>query len=125
VTSLVQISPEVDDWFAGYDNPHKDLMLRIREFILAQDERVTECIKWKTPTFVYRGNIASFNPRSKRHVSLMFHTGATIPGEHPHLHGSGETAAYMTFTDAADFGRKRPELASVLSSWITMKDIST
>lgn len=116
------VSPDVDDWFAAYENPQKELMLKIREFILAQDERISECIKWKTPTFVYRGNIASFNPRSKRHVSLMFHTGATIPGEHRRLHGSGDTAAYMTFTDDVDFDEQRPELASVVRSWITMKD---
>jgi hypothetical protein len=116
------VTPEVDDWFAAYENPHKELMLRIRGFILAQDERITECIKWKTPTFVYRGNIASFNPRSKRHVSLLFHTGATIPGDHPRLHGSGDTAAYMTFTDPADFDEQQPDLASALRNWIMMKD---
>jgi hypothetical protein len=120
----VPVSPEAEDWFAAYENPHKELMLTIREFILAQDERITECIKWKTPTFVYRGNIASFNPRSKRHVSLMFHTGAAIPGDHPRLHAGGETAAYMTFTDAADFDEQRSDLACVLRSWILMKEAS-
>ena len=117
-----RFSPEVSDWFATYENPHKQLMLDIRAFILAVDERVTECIKWKTPTFVYRGNMASFNPRSKRRVSLMFHTGATIPGDHPRLHRSGDTAAYMAFADPADFADQREDLAIVVRDWISMKD---
>ena len=94
----------------------------IRSFILDLDPRIEECIKWKTPTFTYRGNIASFNPRAKRHVSLMFHTGATIPGEHPHLTHSGPVAAYITFTDATDFTAKKADLAEVLRAWIRMKD---
>jgi hypothetical protein len=32
---------------------------------LPTDGRVTESIKWKTPTFAYEGNIASFNPSAK------------------------------------------------------------
>jgi uncharacterized protein YdhG (YjbR/CyaY superfamily) len=109
-------------WFADYVNPHRELMLTIRSFILDLDPRIEECIKWKTPTFTYRGNIASFNPRAKRHVSLMFHAGATIPGEHPHLTHSGPVAAYITFTDAADFTAKKADLAEVLRAWIRMKD---
>ena len=40
---------------------------------------ISETIKWKAPTFMFRGNIASFYPRSTKHVSLMFHTGAVLP----------------------------------------------
>ena len=29
--------------------------------------------------FLYRGNIVSFYPKAKTHVSLMFHTGASLP----------------------------------------------
>jgi hypothetical protein len=53
------------------------------------DARIDECIKWQAPTFTYRGNLASFFPKSKRHASLMFHVGAKIPGTHPRLEGWG------------------------------------
>ena len=80
---------EVDDWFATYEGPMKAAMLRVREIILGADGRVDECIKWQTPTFTCEGNLASFNPRSKKAVSLLFHTGASIPGTHPRLVGGG------------------------------------
>ena len=64
-------------------------MRRARDIILGADGRVTESIKWKTPTFAYRGNIASFNP-SKHLLSIMFHRGAEIPGTHPRLEGDGK-----------------------------------
>jgi hypothetical protein len=106
------VGTEVDDWFAAYENPHKDAMLRVREIIL-EDARISETIKWKTPTFVYRGNMASFNPRSKKHVSLLFHTGASIPGDHPRLTGGGDTARYMTFPDSDDVERAADELRAI------------
>lgn len=83
---------EVDAWFKDYDNPLKAEVQRVREILLAADERIEETIKWQAPTFMYKGNLASFFPRSKEHVSLMFHTGAQISGDFPHLEGSGETA---------------------------------
>jgi hypothetical protein len=60
---------------------------------------VTESIKWKTPTFAYHGNIASFNP-SKRLLSIMFHRGAEIPGDHPRLEGDGKLVRTMRFAGA-------------------------
>jgi Domain of unknown function (DU1801) len=72
-------NPEVDSWFESYDNPQKDLVQAVRQAILDADPRVTEAIKWQAPTFMFRGNIASFYPKAKQHVSLLFHQGASLP----------------------------------------------
>lgn len=109
-------SPEVDAWFDDYEHPAKDAMLLVRDIILS-DDRMAETIKWKSPTFVYEGNMASFNPRTKAHVSLMFHTGASIPGSHPRLEGGGDTARYMKFVDRADVDSAREDLRSIVSAW--------
>jgi len=109
-------NPDVDAWFDQYEHPAKDAMLRVREIIMT-DARVSETIKWKSPTFMYEGNMASFNPRTKAHVSLMFHSGATIPGDHPRLEGGGETARYMRFADLDDVEAARPEIASIVAAW--------
>ncbi len=112
---------EVDTWFSQYDNPQKENMQRVREIILAADERMEETIKWQAPTFMYRGNLASFNPRAKQHASLMFHTGATIPGDFPSLTGSGDTARYMTFADKDQVEARKEELESIVKAWIKLK----
>jgi len=115
---------EADDvvaWFEDYENPMKDVVLAVREVVLSADARVSECIKWKSPTFMYEGNIASFNPRSKKHASLMFHTGAHIPGEHSILEGGGDTARYATFADLDEVAAKAEALQAVITSWIESK----
>ena len=114
-------APEVDAWFDVYENPQKDVMLYMRNKILESDARIEECIKWKSPTFMFRGNIASFNPRSKKPASLMFHTGADIPGEFPHLEGTGNVARYLKVTDLANARELETEFISIFASWCESK----
>ncbi len=110
------MSNEVDAWFEECDDPLKPVMQAVRDVIMA-DERMSETIKWKSPTFMYQGNLASFNPRSKAHVSLLFHTGASIPGDHPLLEGGGETARYAKFTDLAGVEAARDSLLAIVDAW--------
>jgi hypothetical protein len=112
---------EVDAWFAASDHAKKDLMQAVRQKILEADDRVTETIKWKTPTFMFNGNIASFNPQAKAFVSLMFHRGADIPGEFPSLQGGGDTARYMRIEDEADLERQAADLQGAVRAWCEMK----
>lgn len=114
-------NPDVDKWFAGLTHPQKETMLKLREAILAADGRVEESIKWKSPTFAFKGNLASINPQAKQFVSLMFHRGADIPGKFPSLTGTGDVARYMRFGDAAEVETLTPELQRIVRAWIALK----
>jgi hypothetical protein len=113
---------EVDAWMAAYDNPQKALVQAVREVMLAADPRVGECIKWQAPTFTYKGNIASFFPKARTHVSLMFHKGASIPGNFPGLEGDGQEARTFRIADAADLAARGGDLQAVVRAWCAMKD---
>jgi len=94
----------------------KEVVEAVRQIML-EDERIIETIKWKSPTFMYKGNLASFNPRSKKHASLMFHTGASIPGDHPRMDGGGETARYMTFVSLDEVAEAKADLLAIVDAW--------
>ena len=119
---IVMKNEDVDRWFSDYENPMKEVLLKMREIILASDSRVGECIKWQSPTFTYKGNIASFNPRSKKHASLMFHTGASLSGDFPHLEGTGEVARYLKVADVEEVDEVKDELVALFKAWCDMKD---
>ncbi|HYK97222.1 MAG TPA: DUF1801 domain-containing protein [Candidatus Acidoferrales bacterium] len=110
-------SKEVDAWFKRYDNPKKDVVMRIREIVLAADPRIEESIKWQAPTFTYNGNLASFYPKSKDHASLMFHTGAKIPGTYPRLEGTGATSRVMKIATIAEANKAEAEIEKIVRSW--------
>lgn len=110
-------SQDVEAWFARYQNPMKDVVLRVRDIILDADPRIGECIKWQAPTFTFEGNLASFFPKSKQHASLMFHLGANIPGDHPRLEGSGDTARVMKLASVAGANAARRDLERLVRAW--------
>ncbi len=117
-------NPAVDAWLDEAQHPLDATMRRARDIILAADERVTESIKWKTPTFAYAGNIASFNP-SKRLISIMFHRGSEIPGEHPRLEGDGKLVRTMRFTGIDELEAGRADLEAAIRAWCDPKAGST
>jgi hypothetical protein len=114
--------PEVDAWFDRYDNPMKPVVQRIREIVLASDARIDECIKWQAPTFTYRGNLASFYPKSRQHASLMFHEGARIPGTHPRLEGSGDVSRVLKVADLDAAEAARPDIEAIVRAWCVWRD---
>jgi hypothetical protein len=113
-------NPEVDRWLDEADHPLDATMRRAREIILGADDRVTESIKWKTPTFAFEGNIASFNP-SKNLVSIMFHRGAEIPGDHPRLEGDGKLVRTMRFADLDELEAGKGDLERAVRAWCEWK----
>ncbi len=115
-------NPDVDAWFEEYDHPLRDDLQRVREIILQADSRITESIKWKAPTFEYKGNIMSFQPRAKKFVSLMFHRGSEIPGEHPLLLGDGKLVRTMQIADAAFADSNAAAIGDVFRAWCDHKD---
>jgi hypothetical protein len=119
--SLSNANPQVDDWFQTLDHPLKEAMLLTRQIILDADERISESIKWSTPTFEFKGNLVSFQPKAKQFVSLMFHRGADIPGEHPELEGDSALVRIMRFQDEADVEAHRSALQAVVRAWCDWK----
>ena len=113
--------PAVEAWFETYNNPLKELVQAVRSTILDADPRMTETIKWKAPTFMYKGNLASFYPKSTQHVSLMLHTGAALPDPTGLLEGEGSTSRVARFLDEADLAAKAAALRGLVAAWIDLK----
>lgn len=114
-------TPEVDTFVSELGHPLEEAINAVRDVVLGVDARIVETIKWKSPTFVFEGNIASIEPRSKKHVSVLFHQGAKLAGKHPRLEGGGGTVRYLRFADEADVIRKRADLERAIRAWIELK----
>lgn len=116
-------NPVVDEWLAANNSDSAELLQLARVIILESDERVTETIKWSTPTFVYKGNILSFTP-SKKGVGLMFHRGAEIPGDHPAMTGDGKLVRTMRFSDAEQVRAAQADIQRAVVAWCDWRDIN-
>jgi hypothetical protein len=115
----------VGEWLEIYDNPMNAAVRRVRETILHADPRIKESISGDSPMFSYRGTLASIFPDSKKHVSLMVERGAEIPGHHPRLEGSGDTARVMKIRDVAEAHAVKHDLRHLVRAWCDWRDADT
>jgi len=109
-------NPAVDELIRKKKNPLTPEIQRVREIILEASDKVEELVKWSAPTFMYKGNIASFYMNAKQHVSLMFHTGASIPDKFGLLEGEGNVSRVAKFVDMKDI-EKPDEQPKDENSW--------
>jgi len=113
---------KVDALIKTNNSPMTKEIERVREIILEVSDKIEEDVKWSAPTFMYKGNIASFYMNAKYHVSLMFHTGASIPDKSGLLEGDGSISRVAKFSDMKDIEKKKKALQKVIKEWIKMKD---
>ena len=98
-------------------------MQLVRDIVLGVDDRITEAIKWQTPTYAFEGNIFSFTP-SKKGVGLMFHRGSEIPGDHPRLEGEGKLVRTMRLADETEVEAARGDIEAVIAAWCAWKALA-
>jgi hypothetical protein len=115
-------NPTVDEYMQKLDNPLKDLWEQIRDIVLGVDEKMAENIKWGAPTFIYKGNLATFNPRAKKFINLTFHTGALIDDPEGVLEGDAKEARVLRIASGEELSAKQAGLVKVVENWIQMKD---
>jgi hypothetical protein len=72
-------SQEVERFMEGLDHPLKEEIGRLREAILDSNDRITEHIKWKAPSFRYAGeDRVTFRLHPAERSQLVFHRGAKV-----------------------------------------------
>jgi hypothetical protein len=113
---------KVDAYMQDLENPQKELWEQIRDIVLGVDPGMEEDIKWGAPTFIYKGNMATFNPRAKQFVNLTFHTGALISDPEGVLDGDAKEARVFRVAGSEELGRKKAGLEMVVKNWIQLKD---
>lgn len=113
---------KVTSFIEQLDNPLKEEIKVVREIILGASDKITEDIKWSAPSFAYKDNMATFNPRANKFVNLTFHKGALIGDTTGLLQGTQKEARVARFNDMADIQNKREALESVVRKWVEVMD---
>lgn len=50
-------------------------------------------------------------------ISILFHRGAEIPGDHPRLEGDGKLVRTMRFADVEEVEAGREDLQAAIRAW--------
>lgn len=119
---MKNINAEVDAYLAKKQHPLTKEIQRVREIILQVSPDISETIKWQSPTFIYKGNMASYFMNAKKHVSLMFHKGAAINDSSGLLQGDGKEGRVAKFSDMKEIESQKGNLEAVVKEWMRMQN---
>ncbi len=118
-------SREVERFMEGLDHPLKDEVERLRSAILDSNDRITEHIKWKAPSFCYAGeDRVTFRLYPEDRVQLVFHRGAKVKGDAADfafeddtglLRGVADDRAVVALRDA-EAGQR--DLVELVNRWV-------
>ena len=113
---------KVTEFIAKLENPLKDEINAVREIILNASDKITEDIKWSAPSFAYKENMATFNPRAKKFVNLTFHKGALINETSGLLEGDQKEARVARFKNIEEINQKKKDLEIVVRKWVELME---
>ena len=118
---------EVERFLAGLEHPLKAEIERVRAIMLAADPEITERIKWKAPSFCYRGDdrvtMKLFPPTS---LQLIFHRGAKVKDSTDFtfddptglMSWAAKDRAVVTFADMSEIEAHEAKLADLVRRWM-------
>lgn len=109
---------EVDLFFETLTHPMKAEMEKTREIIMAASPLLAETVKWGGPSFEYRETLATFSPRVKDCVALVFHDGAPFMKRFPFLEAGPKGKAYAKFRSMEDVERHRSDLSALVVTFV-------
>jgi hypothetical protein len=85
---------------------------------MAASPLLIETIKWGGPSFEYRETLATFSPRVKDFVALVFHDGAPFMERFPFLEAGPKGKAYAKFSSMEDIERHRSDIGALVVTFV-------
>ena len=118
----------VEAFLASLDHPSKDVIVALREIVLAADPSISEGIKWKVPSFRTSEYFATMNLRITDGAGVILHfgakkrefstTGVAIPDPDSMLVWLAKDRATVTFRDLNDLTARRGSFTNLIRQWI-------
>ena len=121
-TEPINRTEQVDAFMEKLDHPFKAEVEAMRKIIKKVNKGITEEVKWKAPSFSYKGYMVTFNLWEKKRVHLVFHNGAILKDKTGLLEGDYPDRRMMYFSDMKDVKAKKAALESFVKQWIKLMD---
>lgn len=109
-------------------HPMTAVLEAIRETILRADSKITEGVKWKSPSFYCNGWFATVGGRRPDRLEIVLHHGAkvrhdttlqgTIIDSGELLRWASPDRAIITIASDADFETIRGHLKRIITQWV-------
>jgi len=115
-------SKKVDEFLAKLEHPLKAEMEAVRSIIAGANSKIEEDVKWGGPSFFYKEDFATFNPRIKNYVALIFHKGQLLNIESDFLEEATKGKVYAKFYSMEQVTANKALIEKMVNTWIELMD---
>lgn len=120
--STVSRTDVVDRFMLELSHPLKVEIEALRSIIKGVDKNINEEIKWKAPSFNYKGEyLVTFNLRDTKRIHLVFHNPMIAKVKSDLLEGDYKDRRMTYFADIKEIKAKQKELIKVLKNLIKLQ----
>jgi uncharacterized protein YdhG (YjbR/CyaY superfamily) len=119
--SPVSRTDKVDEFMKDLSHPLKAEVEAVRSIIKGVDKNISEEVKWKAPSFNYKGEyLVTFNLRDMSRIHLVFHNPFISQVQSKLLEGDYKDRRMLYFADMDDIKTKKTALEKILKQLIKL-----
>jgi len=121
--SPVSRTDKVDEFLKNLSHPLKAEIEALRSIIKGVNKDINEEIKWKAPSFNYKGEyLVTFNLRDEKRIHLVFHNPQISKVKNKLLEGDYKDRRMAYFADMKDVKAKKQMLEKALKDLIKLQE---
>ncbi len=113
---------KVNDYMRKLEHPLKTEIEAVRIIILQASSKIAERVKWNAPSFYYRQDLVTFNPRAQKQVHLVFHHPAIVTIKSSLLEGDYKDRRMLYFADMAAVYAHKATLERIMNELVNQLD---
>lgn len=120
--SPVSRTDKVDEFLENLSHPLRAEVEAMRSIIKSVDKNIVEEIKWKAPSFSYKGEyLVTFNLQEEKRIHLVFHNPMIAKVKSELLEGDYVDRRMAYFADMKDVKAKKALLEKALEDLIKLQ----
>jgi hypothetical protein len=113
---------KVDEFMANLEHPLKAELEAVRSIIVNANPKIEEDVKWGGPSFFYNEDLATFNPRIKNYVALIFHKGELLNIKSDFLENATKGKVYAKFYSMDQVTANKELIEKMVNAWVELMD---
>jgi len=119
---MMSNTKKVDEFMSKLEHPLKAELEAVRSIIVNANPKMEEDVKWGGPSFFYKQDLATFNPRIKNYVALIFHKGELLDIKSDFLEEATKGKVYAKFYSMEDVTANKELIEKMVNSWIELME---
>ncbi|TKC64158.1 DUF1801 domain-containing protein [Pedobacter hiemivivus] len=113
---------KVEEFMSKLEHPLKAEMEAVRAIIVNANSKIEEDVKWGGPSFFYKEDLATFNPRIKNYVALIFHKGELLNIKSDFLEEATKGKVYAKFYSMEQVTANKELIEKMVNTWIELME---